>query len=84
MNHIELGETVNLMISSDYKKRFLAEYLQLKVRLSKLESMIVAWDNGKLDFTPTCPREIYDKQIKSMGEYLDILVERAKIENIEL
>lgn len=42
------------------------------------------WDEGKLNFEPTCPREIYDLQLDSMKKYMDILVIRAKIENVEL
>ncbi|MDO4189956.1 MAG: hypothetical protein Q4D29_13305 [Lachnospiraceae bacterium] len=46
--------------------------------------MLRKWDTGELNFNPTCPREIYTIQIKAMKEYLDALVIRAKIENIEL
>ena len=42
------------------------------------------WDEGKLDFTPTCPRELYNMQLRAMKEYLDILVIRAKFEDIQL
>lgn len=81
---MELKETINLMTSADYKERFKAEYYQVKIRLEKLSAMCDKWDNGKLEFTPTCPREIYTYQIKSMKEYLDMLVIRAKIENVEI
>jgi hypothetical protein len=46
--------------------------------------MLEKWDNNILEFTPNCPREVYNFQTKAMKEYLDILVIRAKIENIEL
>ena len=46
--------------------------------------MLENWDNGELQFTPTCPRELYTYQVEIMKKYLDILVIRAKIENIEL
>ena len=39
---------------------------------------------GELTFTPTCPKETYNFQLRAMKEYLDILVIRAKIENIDL
>ena len=46
--------------------------------------MIDNWDKNNLSFTLTCPREIYTMQIESMKKYLDILIIRAKLENIEL
>jgi len=81
---MELRDTVDLMLSDDYKDRFKAEYLQLKIRYEKLKVMLDKWDNDELDFTPTCPREIYDEQIDGMETYLDVLVDRANIEGIDL
>ena len=80
----ELKDTVDLMLSSDYKERFKAEYYQLEIRYNKLESMVKKWDEGKLDFTPTCPRIIYDDQLNYMRDYLRVLEERADLENVEL
>ena len=81
---MELRNTVDLMLSDDYKDRFRAEYLQLKIRYEKLKVMLDKWDNDELDFTPTCPREVYDEQIEGMETYLDVLVDRASIEGIDL
>ena len=79
-----LKDTVELMESADYKDRFKAEYYQLKIRYEKLKAMLDKWDNGSLEFAPTCPRETYDNQIKGMEIYLDVLVDRAEIEGVEL
>lgn len=46
--------------------------------------MIDNWDNGTLNFTPTCPRATYNLQLRAMKDYLDILEVRAKIEGISL
>lgn len=81
---MELKDTVKLMESTDYKDRFKAEYYQLKTRFEKLKAMLDKWDNGTLEFTPTCNRGIYNFQIKAMGEYIACLETRAVIENIEL
>lgn len=81
---MELKDTVALMESADYKERFKAEYYQLKTRFEKLKAMLDKWDNGTLEFTPTCNRGIYNFQIKAMGEYIACLETRAVIENIEL
>lgn len=80
----ELKETVALMTSADYKERFQAEYYQLETRYLKLKNMCEKWDEDELDFEPTCPRGLYDKQLEHMLEYLHILVDRANMENIYL
>lgn len=81
---MELNETIEMMNNKDYKERFKAEYCQLKIRYEKLSNMLDKWDKNELDFTPTCPHEIYVYQLKAMKKYLDTLVIRAKIEGIDL
>lgn len=80
----ELKETVELMNSANYKDRFIAEYMQLKIRYNKLFNMLMKWDKHELDFKPDVPRVVYNKQIKAMNDYLKVLEERAKIEGIDL
>lgn len=79
-----LAETIPLMISTDYKERFIAEYKQLKNRLAGLSKMLNKWDKGELSFTPSCRRTIYDLQLKAMMDYKYILDKRAEIESIDL
>ena len=79
-----LEETVALMNSADYKERFTGEYYQLETRYLKLKAMTEKWDKGELNFTPTCPRSIYDRQLSYMLLYLFVLLERAEIEQIKL
>lgn len=81
---ITLEKTVDYMLSDDYKKRFIAEYWQVRIRYEKLKSMLDAWNNNKLDFEPTCPKPIYDMQLKAMYEYLTVLETRANLEQVEL
>ena len=81
---MEILDTVQLMLSNNYKERFKAEYWQLKIRYEKLKTMCEKWDNGELDFEPTCNREIYNEQIWNMYGYMKILEHRAEIEGIEL
>ena len=81
---MQLKDTIELMTSEDYKERFKAEYLQLKIRVEGLRKMLIKWDAGKLDFTPPCPRETYLTQKRYMEEYLNQLEVRAEIEDIEL
>lgn len=84
MYEIELKDTVDMMLSEDYKERFKAEFYQLHIRYGKLNYMLYQWDNGELVFSPRCPREFYNKMHDAMRAYLDVLLERAKIEGIEL
>ena len=79
-----LNETVDGMCSTDYKERFVAEYNQLVIRYRGLKNMLDKWDRNELDFTPTCPRSIYNLQIKAMTDYIDVLEARAAMENIYL
>lgn len=78
----ELKDTMSMMTSDDYKERFKAEYYQLETRYLKLHRMCENWDN--LDFKPTCPKAWYEKQLKAMFDYLNVLVARAVLEHIEL
>ena len=79
-----LNETVELMISSDYKERFKAEYYQLAYRIEKLEEMVKNWDKGLLSFKPTCDRAWYTLQLYAMKQYLQILEMRAERENVDI
>lgn len=81
---MELKHTVSLMLSSDYKERFIAEYFQVKIRFEKLKEMCLKWDAGKLEFTPTCSRRMYEDQLTYMMNYIQLLEERAKLEGIDL
>ncbi|MDU6361692.1 MAG: hypothetical protein E6590_17310 [Clostridiales bacterium] len=81
---MKLNETVEMMNSIDYKERFQAEYLQLKIRLNGLKEMLEKWDYGTLTFTPTCPRSTYTMQVRAMAEYMAILEARAVMEGIKL
>ena len=81
---MKLAETVEMMNSTDYKERFKAEYNQLAIRYKGLKTMLDKWDNGTLQFEPTCPRSTYNMQIKAMTDYLAVLEARAVMENIVL
>ena len=81
---MKLSDTVEMMNSSDYKERFKAEYYQLVTRYRGLKSMLTKWDEGTLNFEPTCPRSTYNLQIKAMADYIAILEARAVMERIIL
>ena len=79
---MELKDTVEMMLSNDYKERFKAEYYQLKIRHDKLKKMVDNWD--KLDFTPTCAYSTYMHQLRAMEDYMALLRDRAERERVEL
>lgn len=81
---MQFVDTVELMLSDDFKSRFKAEYYQLKERYDKLYSMVVKYDAGTLHFEPKCSLELLKNQLKIMQDYLYILEVRAQIEEVEL
>lgn len=87
-NNMELKETIELMCSSNYKERFVAEYRQVKIRYEKLKNFCnkieVETMLGKEVTKHDCPLELLREQQKYMGLYLSVLEKRALIENVEL
>ena len=81
---MRLSETIDNMVSTDYKKRFKGEYEQTLIRYNALDDMCVKYEAGTLDFEPDTPLSMLFSQKRSMGEYLHILKVRAQIERIEL
>ena len=92
---IELKDTIELMLSEDYKERFKAEYYQTKIRYERLKAFntkIEAANTVKYEMPPVmlreprhdCPETLLREQQNIMGQYLHILEVRAEIEGIEL
>ena len=79
-----LSETAEMMVSADYKERFVAEYVQLAIRTLKLERMLRKYVEGTLSFAPTCPAGVLGQQLEAMKQYLICLEFRAMLEGIEL
>ncbi len=90
---MELIDTIDKMTSDDYKERFKAEYLQIKIRYEKLKDLttrIEAASRTKENIVQyampvvDCPYDILREQQSIMGQYLHILEVRAKIEGIAI
>lgn len=81
---MELKDTIDLMTSDDYKKRFEAEYYQLVIRYNKLKKLVNDWENGKLNFRPSGTLDAYHRQLEAMQKYISILEFRALIEDVDL
>ena len=80
----DLKDTVGLMTSQDYKKRFKAEYVQLYIRTKKLSDMLYKLEENELEFTPDCTEDILYNQLFSMINYLKFLEQRSVTEGISL
>lgn len=81
---MELKDTIGFMTSEDYKNRFVAEYMQTKIRAEKLQIVVNRYDRGELDFELNCPIELLKRQLRTMREYLLILDCRAEMEGVVL
>lgn len=84
MDEITLKDTVELMNHSDYRVRFIGEYLQTKIRYNSLHRMLIKLEAGTLEFIPTCDSSILEEQCYHMGMYLKQLEIRAEVEKIRL
>jgi hypothetical protein len=73
-----------MMESTDYQERYKAEYYQLKIRSEKLSVMLEKYKAGTLTFTPSCSYELLFEQLVYMRNYMRVLEERARIEEVEL
>ena len=72
---MELKDTVELMLSDDYRDRFKAEYQQVKIRKEKLEAYIKKIK--KENIPHDCPIDLLMKQLDIMIDYMFILSKRA-------
>lgn len=81
---MELKDTIELMTSADWKDRFVAEYLQTKIRYDKLHKLIVKREVGEHGFDTPIPLESWKEQAKHMGLYLFELEKQAVLHKIDL
>lgn len=81
---MDLINTIGYMKSDSYKKRFIAEYWQNRIRMQKLDNMLSKLAAGTLNFVPDTPRAILRKQSDLMHKLDEIYQQRAIYENIKL
>lgn len=92
--HVDLGLTVDDMISVDHDRRFRAEYWQLKIRLARLKAFIARIEaaDRTQNHAPitvpmprhSCPLSLLLELSLEMEQYLHLLEVRAVIEGVEL
>ena len=83
-----LKDTVDLMLSDDYRDRFAAEYLQLHQRLARLFLFLLKIKGAELGIGPMpehdCPVSLLQQQANQMEAYLYTLRARAAIERVHI
>lgn len=84
LDEITLKDTIQFMSSDDYKARFIAEWMQLKIRYNNLRKMLIKLEAGTLEFKPKCSNVVLMNQKNFMEQYMKQLEIRAEIEGIEL
>ena len=90
------ADTVEGMLSPDYKERFRAEYIQTKIRYERLKAFNTKIEAAfrtecerpevkKAPMPPhDCPHDLLREQQEVMGRYLHTLEVRAVIEGVDL
>lgn len=79
---MELKDTVESMLSEDYKERLVAEYQQVGIRIEKLREFLFKMEHGQLYCTPASSAILYTNQLNAMRMYQDYLTQRIKDEKI--
>lgn len=77
---LTLNDTIEWMTSDNFKDRLVAEYVQLKIRINKLQNYL--YDIG--DDAYIIKDEIFIRQLGSMLEYEDALLHRINNAGIDL
>lgn len=85
---MELKNTIDGMISNDYRERFKAEYRQTKERYERLKGLCNRIEAAKRtrreEPRHDCPIGLLQEQQERMGMYLETMEIRAEIEPIDL
>lgn len=81
---MDLADTIKLMVDADHKQRLKAEVYQLEIRMNKLGNILDNFYQGTLDFVPSCPILLLEKQYDAMQEYMRYLLIRCDIEEVRL
>ena len=81
---ITLADTVDWMLSEDYKKRLKAEYWQIDMRIESLYRIIHGYNWQGKPLPEGCSIDLLLWQIDAMERYEKVLARRARAEKINL
>ena len=79
-----LDETIDGMLSKDYKERLKAEYRQLIIRLERLDTIIDDYNYYVIKYLDISSLKILKEQRYAMDLYKKALEVRAEYEGINL
>lgn len=79
-----LIDTIPFMLNDYYENRFIAEYLQIKIRHKKLVEFLDAYKDDYIETNINVNQTILKEQVNIMKKYIDVLEKRAEIEDIKL
>lgn len=77
-----LSDTFWLITSSNYRYRLAGEINELILRIGELNKFLDKFDSDDFKSDIHCDVDILNRQLKAMNEYLDVLLERGKVEGI--
>lgn len=86
---MSLKDTVDLMLSTDYKERLKAEAIQLNIRIEKLDKYIAELENQHKRAEAECKEkarlvEHFKEQRSAMESYAELLDQQLFAERIEI
>lgn len=84
MLNITLKDVAPSVAVRGYKTRAVAEYWEAKLRYDKVHFLVTSYHAGKLKFNPATPIKVLEKEDQILSEYISVLEERAKFEQIDL
>ena len=73
---MEIKDTVELMLSDDFRDRLQAEYDQLDIRIQKLEKAIEHWTKDKSKLSRPIYLPLFRRQLRYMKGYQKVLKHR--------
>lgn len=79
---MELKDTVDKMLSSDYSDRLQAEYDQATIRLKNLTEFLEKYEDDPTSVILNCPVDMLYRTKFYLGLYRDSLQNRLIVENI--
>lgn len=72
------------MVSTDWKERLKAEWVQLCTRMELLDSFRDRFRKDDIDFVPKWDERLLCDQLRAMRMYRDCLLNYAKLEGVDL
>lgn len=80
----EAWRSVTGVTEDDWKGHLRREYAEVRTRWDRINRLLKTHDNNPASVRLPCPEGLLNRQLRVMGEYLDVLRERAECAGISL